>query len=89
MLSGTWEHHGSPIMIEGRPGTGKTALLNASLKIGGDLGLRVGRAQCDAAESSTPFAVVRQVFASMVGHMPYPEDPIDDGTALARRVPPR
>ncbi len=86
VLSGTWEHHGSPIVIEGRPGTGKTALLNASLKMGSDLGLRIGRAQGDVAESSTPFAVVRQVFASMIGHMPYPTGPIDDGTALARRV---
>ncbi len=86
VLSGTWEHRGSPIVIEGRPGTGKTALLNASVKLGGDLGLRIGRAQCDIAESATPFAVVRQVFASMIGHMPYPTGPVEDGTALARRV---
>lgn len=86
LLAGTWEHHGFPIVIEGLPGTGKTALLNASVKMGTDLGLRVGRAQCDPAESSTPFGVVRQVFSTMLGQVAFPDEPASNGTAIARRV---
>lgn len=85
LLSGTWEYPRSPILIEGLTGTGKTALLNASLEIGNLLGLRVGRARCDAAESSAQFGVVRQLFASIY-RQTMPEASTNDGTELARRV---
>lgn len=86
VLATTWEHSACPILIEGSAGAGKTALLNATVKMGAGLGLRVARAQGDVAESSTPFGVTRQLFASMLGQTAIPETPTADGTDLARRV---
>ena len=86
VLSGTFDHPWVPIVIEGRTGTGTTALLNASLEMGRQLGLRVGRARCDASESSAPFTLVRQVFWSMLHQLAVPDQPTHDGTDLARRV---
>ena len=86
VLSGTFDHSWVPIVIEGRTGTGTTALLNASLEMGRQLGLRVGRARCDASESSAPFTLVRQVFWSMLHQLAVPDQPTHDGTDLARRV---
>ncbi len=86
LLGGTWEYPKCPIVIEGLAGTGKTALLNASLEIGRDLGLRIGRARCDAAESTASFGVVRQLFSSMFRQQTMPDEPMNDGTDLARRL---
>ena len=86
LLGGTWEYPGCPIVIKGLPGTGKTALLNASLEMGRDIGLRVGRARCDPAESGAAFGAVRQLFSSMFRHQVIPDAPANDGTDLARRV---
>ena len=86
LLAGTWEYPTCPIVIEGLAGTGKTALLNASLEIGRELGLRRGQARCDAAETTAPFGVVRQLFSSMFRHRVLPDGTIDDGMDLARRV---
>ncbi len=86
LLGATWEYPTCPIVIEGLAGTGKTALLNATLEIGRDLGLRLGQARCDAAETTASFGVVRQLFSSMFRHRTMPEGPMNDGTDLARRV---
>jgi DNA-binding CsgD family transcriptional regulator len=86
LLSGTWEYPGCPIVIKGLPGTGKTALLNAALEMGRDIGLRVGRARCDPAESGATFGAVRQLFSSMFRHQVIPDGASNDGTDLARRV---
>jgi hypothetical protein len=86
LLGGTWEYPGCPIVIKGLPGTGKTALLNAALELGRGVGLRVGRARCDPAESGAAFGAVRQLFASMFRHQVLPDGPLNDGTDLARRV---
>lgn len=86
LLGGTWEYPGCPIVIKGLPGTGKTALLNAALEMGRDIGLRVGRARCDPAESGAAFGAVRQLFSSMFRHQVIPDGPTNDGTDLARRV---
>ena len=86
LLGGTWEYPGCPIVIKGLPGTGKTALLNAALEVGRGVGLRVGRARCDPAESGAAFGAVRQLFASMFRHQVLPDAPVNDGTDLARRV---
>lgn len=85
LLAGTWEYPTCPIVIEGLAGTGKTALLNASLEMGRVLGLRIGQARCDATETSASFGVVRQLFSSMFRHRVIP-DGHDDGMELARRV---
>ena len=86
VLGGTSEHPPCPIVIEGLNGTGKTALLNASAMMADDLGLRVGRARCAAAESSAPFGVVRQVFSSLLHQTAICDTAQRDGTDLARRV---
>jgi DNA-binding CsgD family transcriptional regulator len=86
LLGGTWEYPKCPVVIEGLAGTGKTALLNASLEIGRDLGLRIGRARCDATESTASFGVVRQLFSSMFRQQTMPDGPMNDGTDLARRL---
>ncbi len=86
LLSGSWEHSKCPIVIEGQVGTGKTALLNATLAMGREVGLRIGRARCDAAETSASFGVVRQLFSSMYSNQGIPDDAANDDTDLARRV---
>ncbi len=86
VLGGTFDHPWVPIVIEGRTGTGTTALLNAILEMGRELELRIGRARCNPSESSAPFAVVRQVFSSMRHHSAFPDEPMHDGADLARRV---
>ena len=86
ILDGTWAHPACPIMFEGLPGTGKTAALNASFDIARKLDVRVGSARCDAAESSTPFEAVRQVFASFSGYAAVLNEPANDETDLARSV---
>ena len=86
VLSGTSGHPSRTIVIEGLNGTGKTALLNASVMIARGLGLRVGRAQCAAAESSAPFGVVRQVFSSLLRRTAIHDTGQRNGTDLARRV---
>ena len=72
VLGGAYDHPWVPIVIEGFTGTGTTALLNASLETGRELGLRIGRARCDPSESSAPFAVVRQLFSSMRHQLAFP-----------------
>src|SRR6478672_640319 len=84
ILEGTWAHPRCSIMIEGLPGTGKSAALNATFAMAKELGVRVGSARCDAAESATPFEAVRQVFASLLGHAAIFDQPINDGADLAR-----
>lgn len=86
VLGGTSEHPACPIVIEGLNGTGKTALLNSSVMMAGDLGLRVGQARCAISESSAPFGVVRQVFSSLLHQTAKSDIAQHDGTDLARRV---
>ncbi|MGZ4769486.1 MAG: AAA family ATPase [Ilumatobacteraceae bacterium] len=86
LLGGNAGYSRCPIVIEGLAGTGKTALLNATLEMGRNLGSRVGRARCDPAESGAPFGVVRQLFSSMFRHRVIPEGTVNDGTDVARQV---
>jgi DNA-binding CsgD family transcriptional regulator len=73
-------------MFEGLAGTGKSAALNGTFAMARKLGVRVGSARCDAAESATPFEAVRQVFASLLGHAAIFDEPTNDGADLARSV---
>lgn len=86
VLGGTSEHPACPIVIEGLNGTGKTALLNASVMMAGEFGLRVGQARCAVAEASAPFGVVRQVFSSLLRQTAVCDIPQQDGTDLGRHV---
>lgn len=86
LLSGTWEYPRCPMLIEGLPGTGKTALLNVALEVGRNLGMRVGRARCDAAEAAAAYGVVRQLFGSLGFNQALSDATADDGTDLARRI---
>ncbi len=86
VLGDTSGHPPCAIVIEGSHGTGKTALLNASVMMAGDLGHRIGRAQCAIAESTASFAVVRQVFSSLLHRTAIHDGGQHDGTDLARRV---
>ena len=73
-------------MFEGLPGVGKSAALHATFDMARKLGVRVGSARCDAAESATPFEAVRQVFASLHGHSTTFDQPANDDADLARSV---
>ena len=46
VFDGSWRHPLGAIVLEGKPGHGKTALLNAGVHIAGKLGLEVVRARC-------------------------------------------
>ena len=86
ILDGTWAHPGSPTLIEGPPGSGKSAALNSAVVMAKTLGVRVGVAHCDLADSTTPFGVVRQVFDSLLDRAALSIEPTLDGTDLARSV---
>ena len=51
----------SAVIIEGEPGVGKTALLNAACQIATDAGYEVVRARGGVLEAEAPFGVVRQL----------------------------
>ncbi|WP_329792573.1 AAA family ATPase [Lentzea sp. DG1S-22] len=53
------------ILVEGTPGVGKTALLDAACDLAHERGFVVCRAKPSPMESETPFAVVQQLF----GHL--------------------
>jgi hypothetical protein len=55
----------SPIVIEGRVGVGKTAMLRSAVSFAADEGWRVLWASGSDVESSSPFGVVRQLFATV------------------------
>ncbi len=86
ILEGTWAHPRCSIMFEGLPGMGKSAALDATFAMARNFGVRVGSARCDAAESTTPFEAVRQVFASLLGHSALFDQQLNDGGDLARSV---
>ena len=86
ILDGTWLHPASPTIIEGPPGSGKSAALNAAVAMATSLGARVAVAHCDVADSATPFGVVRQCFDSLLDNATVAGEPTLDGTDLARSV---
>ena len=86
ILDGTWAHPGSPTLIEGPPGSGKSAALNSALAMARSLGVRVGVAHCELSDSTTPFGVVRQIFDALLERLPLSDEPTLDGTDLARSV---
>ncbi len=86
ILDGTWAHPACPTIIEGPPGSGKSAVLNASVAMARSLGVRVGIAHCDPADAATPFGVVRQCFDLLLGGATVATELTLDGTDLARSV---
>lgn len=86
IFDGTWAHPAGPTIIEGPPGSGKSAALNAAVAMARSLDARVAVAHCDVADSATPFGVVRQCFDSLFDNATVTSEPTLDGTDLARSV---
>jgi DNA-binding CsgD family transcriptional regulator len=59
----------SAVIIEGEPGFGKTALLNAACNLAATAGHEVLRARGSMLEAEAPYGVVRQVFQPIQGKM--------------------
>ncbi len=59
----------SSVVIEGEPGLGKTALLNAACQSATEAGLFVLRARGSLIEAESPFGVVRQLFEPVDAEM--------------------
>ena len=57
----------APIVIEGRAGVGKTALLRSAHSYAAEQGWRVLWASGSDVEAKSPFGVVRQLFGSVLG----------------------
>lgn len=65
VVDGSWAHPIRPIVIDGPPGSGKTALFNACLAMADEHGQRVARARCDPSDQATELGVVRQLLESL------------------------
>ena len=59
--------HGAMMLVEGPPGIGKTELLSAAVTRGREASMLVLSARAGELERSYPYAVVRQLFESVVG----------------------
>jgi len=86
VLGGTWEHPIGPIIIDGAPGTGKTAMFNACACIADRLGVRVLRARCAQAELTAEFGIARQVLAPILRQVSTNAVSVPDRAGLALRV---
>ncbi len=86
VLSGTWHHPTGPIVIDGGPGTGKTAMFNACIGMAEQAGLMVLKARCDAAEMPAEYGVVLQLFSAVIRRLPVGDERVSAGAALAMRV---
>ena len=62
-LNQTWAGRGRLILIEGAPGRGKSAVVNAGCHIARELGLAVLRARCTEHEMRIPYALARRLLA--------------------------
>jgi len=60
------QSRGGPVIVEGAPGLGKTALLNAALHLAREEGLAVLNARGSQLEAAFPFSVVRQLFEHLL-----------------------
>jgi DNA-binding CsgD family transcriptional regulator len=60
----------SAVIIEGEPGVGKTALLNAACHLAVDAGYEVLRASGGVLEAEAPFGVVRQLLQPIQEELP-------------------
>ena len=65
-VRGLLDRGGDVVVVEGGPGIGKTALLDACCERAGVLGHRVLRARGSELESDFPFGLVRQLFERAV-----------------------
>ena len=65
-LAGAKDGHGGVVVVEGKPGIGKTALLAAARARASEVGIRALLAVAGELEQDLPFAVVRQLFEPVV-----------------------
>jgi DNA-binding CsgD family transcriptional regulator len=63
VLGQTWDGTGGLILIEGAPGLGKSALINAGCHMAHELGMTVLRARCSEHEMRIPYALARRLLA--------------------------
>ena len=61
-LGGSWDT-GALILVEGAPGLGKSAVINAGCRIARELGLTVLRARCSEHEMRIPYSLARRLVA--------------------------
>jgi predicted ATPase len=61
-LDAALDGNGALLVIEGEAGAGKTSLLDAAARLGGERGVRVLRARGGEFERDFPYGIVRQLF---------------------------
>ena len=67
VLDGSWPHSSGPIVVEGGPGLGKTALINVATHIATKLGQTVARARCTQDQQGDEFRLLREIVRQMPG----------------------
>lgn len=86
VLAGTWEHPTGAIVVEGAPGTGKTAMVNAGCHLAHGLDLRVVRARAAESETDVPFGLIRRLLRPIVPPHEADEGAWSRDTELATRL---
>jgi DNA-binding CsgD family transcriptional regulator len=90
VLDGSWPHPVGPIVLEGKPGHGKTALLNAAAHIARHVGLEVVRARCVEGDQLHPnrllLEILRYLDGSDLDQDAHPRDALDDRETLGALI---
>ena len=82
VLAGTWEHPTGAIVVEGMPGLGKTAMVNAGCHLATGLGLRVFKARADEGETEIAFGLAHQLLTPVIRKIEAEGDPSEETEAL-------